>query len=318
MKRLFTKVKQSFIIAKKREEYLKVFSNIRYFTESNIKVHEIELFLDIRIDDYDEVFIQTYFSKYEYLYEKLNIMTVIIYISFIEELKTKVIKDLLKKLLYPFVLLTVAIVTLFIFKHSLIRLLNDFITPTLTLLVNIFYFLSILAMILLFIGLIIVLIVHKNNDKYLMLYNLISHKSILSIIEVYYIKIITYLLLIAYKDGMSTSSTMMLLRNFKGEPIVSNIAFYLTSDLEDGLGLDKSIRKMKTSKGFKRILTFAIQSDNYEHFLNLYNKQLDSQLEAEITKISKVIYTIAYVYIGLLIILFYKILGLPLSMIDSI
>lgn len=318
MKRLFTKVKQSFIIAKKREEYLKVFSNIRYFTESNIKIHEIELFLDIRIDDYDEVFIQTYFSKYEYLYEKLNIMTVLIYISFIEELKTKVIKDLLKKLLYPFVLLTVAIVTLFIFKHSLIRLLNDFITPTLTFLVNIFYFLSILAVILLFIGLIIVLIVHKNNDKYLMLYNLISHKSILSIIEVYYIKIITYLLLIAYKDGMSTSSTMMLLRNFKGEPIVSNIAFYLTSDLQDGLGLDKSIRKMKTSKGFKRILTFAIQSDKYEHFLNLYNKQLDSQLEAEITKISKVIYTIAYVYIGLLIILFYKILGLPLSMIDSI
>lgn len=318
MRHLFSTVKALYQKHQKTKALKQLFKDVAELSQSQLLIQDIELFLDVELSDFDENFINDHYKEYVYLFNKLNILALISYIDFINKMKEYLIKTITKKTIYPGILILTAIITLFIFRNSLMILLSDFTNYTLMIIIEIIYDLTIFLLLTLTSAFILVLLILRRKDYFLMSYRYISKLRIFRLVEIYHLKIITKLLLIAHEDGLSTQETFLLMNSFKGETLVSNIAYFVTSDLKEGHGLGQSIENMRLSQKFKKLLKFAIASENYHHFIASYYKQLDYELNREINKISKRIYFIAYVYIFVLVLLFYKILSLPMSMISSI
>lgn len=317
MKRLFTKVKQKILWKRNKQKHDNLFSDVNRLLQSQLSTQEIQLFLNVDFSKFDHKFLNTYYSDYIYLADTLNILALISYIDFISQIKKDIRNQVFKQTIYPIILLMTAVGTLYVFKNYLMTLLSDYVEPFLSVLVSTMYFLTQISILFLFLLLIVSVILVNRKDYYLMAYSKLFNLRFFKLHETYHLKLMIQFLIIAYEDGLSTGKTFELMNRFKGETIISNIAYFVSEDLTEGYGINKSIENMRLSETFKKVLKFAIESDRYYEFIKSYNIQLDEQFKHEIKIVSRYLYTVAYIYIIILVLLFYKIMGLPLALIDQ-
>lgn len=307
-----------FVVVRERKKYLDLFKSISILSDSKLSIMEMEIFLNIEISNFDKEFFNKYFQEYTSIIDNMNPLNSIVYISFNEELKTNIINSLLKKIIYPLFLIISSFVTLIIFKQSLLSLLKDYTTNKLNILVNLFYYFSLILIIIIIIILVFTSFLFKRKDLLILSFNRFRNISILEIIEIYYLKSFIYLLLLTHNEGYSTLETFVFINKLKSNQIVSNIAYFLNSDLEDGLGIEKSISNMRINDKFKNVLNYALKSSDFRQFVLAYDSFLDNDIKFQIDKLTKILFIFAYIYIAALLLLFYQIILLPLTMINTL
>lgn len=318
MKRLYTRVSAEFSEFKNHQKYLAEFISISELNQSKLSSLEIELFIGKKLSVYDIDFFQRYFKKYANLLKQLTNLQLIDYIVYVENLKQDLLLSLVKKIMYPLFLLLMAFITLHIFNFALLDVLVDYMTNPLNLMINIIYYLSFFTLIIIALLLIIVALAFKNPVTLIFSYNRLKQFKVFRIVENYYLSIFIHLLLNFYQSGNSTIETFKLINQFKSDPIISNLAYFLNSDLEDGVGVEAALNNMRVNADFKRVLLFAIKSSNFASILSSYSKIITNSLKTEISKITKYLYTVAYIYLVIIITLLYKVISLPISMLTQI
>lgn len=318
MKSLHTKIVAYF----KKENQLKYEVSLRkqliiYFN-SKMSIKEIELFLDIRLKDFNESYFKTYYPKYLKAFDEMNAINLLKYIDQVEGLKKELMQKVSKKLAYPLILIAFSLLVLIFFNNSVVPLLSDYINVSLHLIIKFTYYISLLL--LLGIILLVICLIYISRNKYiqLQLYNRFSNYQFMKIVQIYYEMNFVYLLLTYYDLAYSTKQIFSSIRKYKDNPIAANLAYYAENDLIDGEGLLSTINKMNISTIFKQVLNISINSNTFSQTLHSYNNNLNYQLDYQINKIGKIMYVFAYIYLMVLLIVFYSILSLPLQMINII
>lgn len=287
-------------------------------SHNSLKTNEIEEFLDIKISDFDYHYFKTYFSGYISLFEYLNNIELISYIVFNEKLKNNLKASLFKQIVYPIVLIVFAFITLITFKFSIIPMFAAFSDNSFLILINLFYYFSITLFVLSFLFTIIMIHVFRHPTYFILLYYRFYKFRFFKIIELYYICILSHLLAAFDKQGLSTFQTFELINKFKGNTIIANLAYFINSDLSEGVGLEKSILNMQINENFKRVLILGIKTNNYSKLLLQFNHKTVNDMNKEISYISKSLLFMSYFYIGIIVLLLYKILSLPIGLIDNL
>lgn len=291
---------------------------IAFLAENDLSPAEIESFLNISLLDFNQEFFTKAYKQYSNLLGYLNTIQLISYINFNEKFKKELFSSLSKKIIYPIFLIGFAFTTLVIFKFSILPLLESFGQSRAMIFINIFYYLSIIVTIIIVLIIILSIYVFKNPTYSIIVYFRLYNFRIFKVIESYYLTILAHLLISFDNQGLSTYQTFKLINKFKGSTIVSNLAYFVSSDLEEGAGLENSINNMKINDSFKNILILGIKSNKYNKLLLQYSKKLVYDIEREILYIARVLLVFAYVYIGIIVLVLYKILSLPLSLINQI
>ena len=318
MKQFLSKLKELLNTSITKDKNLVLINEITFLSENNLSISEIELFLDIKLTDFNKEYFNKYFSEYVNLINHLNTIQLIQYINFNEQFKKETLTLVFKKLFYPLFLIVFAFLTLTLFKFSLIQLFEDTLSNTLLVFINSIYFTSLTLIIFIILVALFILFTFRNTTYFLLIYHRIYKFRVLKPIELYFLNILTHLLLSFYKEGLSTKSTFELINQFKGNSVISNIAYFLNSDLEAGSSISDSIKNMKTTDEFKRVLLFAIKSNNFESLIGKYALKINEDLIRELNYLANVFSFLAYLYIGVVIVLLYKIISLPLSLIETL
>ncbi len=313
-----TSLKNSGIFKKSSNLKSETLDQIAFLAENDLSPSEIESFLNISLLEFNEEFFTKGYSQYTSLLGQLNTLQLISYINFNEKLKKDLLQTLSKKIIYPIFLIGFAFVTLVIFKFSILPLLESFGQSRAMIFINIFYYLSIIVTIIIFSIIIFSIFIFKNPAYSIIVYLRLYNLRIFKVIESYYLTILCHLLISFDNQGLSTYQTFKLINKFKGSSIVSNLAYFVSSDLEAGAGLENSIDNMKINDSFKNILILGIKSNKYNQLLSQYSKKLVYDIDREISYIAKSLLVFAYVYIGIIVLVLYKILSLPLSLINQI
>ncbi len=281
-------------------------------------MHEIEQFIGFDFNSYNLNYFEKYFKSYVNLHQHLNILELIAYISFNEKLKTEIEDKLVKKLIYPLLLIIFAFITLSIFKYSVLPLFSSFTNQDSHSIVSFLYYFSIFLFLILILISIFTLYTFKHPALFIVLYYQFYKLRIFKIIETYYICLLSHLLIVFDKQGLSTYQTFTLINKFKGNTIIANLAYFVKVDLSKGKGLAKSIENMHINDNFKNIILMGGATNNYNKLLSQYSLKASNDIFTEIEFISKIVLTFAYIYIGLIVIVLYKILSLPISLISDI
>ena len=281
-----------------------------------MSVKEIESFLDINFQNLNKNYFLNNFNKYANLCDNLNVLEVISFISFDQSLKKRIKSLIAKNISYPIFLIFFGFFTLTIFKFSLLPLLSDFSITFTIFLVNVIFYFSIIFFILIFLLTFLLFFTFSNPAYFILIYYKLYQFRLFKTIELYYLSILSHLLISFDKEGLSTQQTFKLINKFKNNTIIANLAYFVSANLESGNSFNKSIEKMQVSKNFKNILLLGIKSGRYQQLLHEYQKKTVSNLKNEILFISKVLSFTAYMYIAIIIVLLYKIISIPLEMLN--
>lgn len=318
IKTLITSLHSVKITNKTDKKAINIFEDVSFLAKNNLSISEIEQFLGIKLSDYDKVYFEKNFHKYTNLFDHLNVLELIAYINFDQTLKKNLLYSLAKKIIYPTVLIVFAFITLLTFKFSVLPLFESFGSKSTLAAVNIFYAISIIMFISIVFLAVFTLYIFKRPTYFIMFYYRFYQFRLFRIIELYYISILCHLLISFDKQGLSTFATFKLINKFKGNTIIANLAYFVSADLEEGTGFRKSIENMQIDQNFKNVVVMGMQSGKYRQLLLQYGEKTIMDIESQISYISKFLLIITYLYIGIIVLMLYRILSLPISLIEYI
>lgn len=231
-------------------------------------------------------------------------------------------KEIEKNLIYPFVLLFVAISGLYLFDNygldSIIMMLksfnNDFnflipIRIIFKIIVYLFYF-----------GLIIFVILYfyfKKEKNISIFYLLIVNNFKNSLIHVYFCKEFINLFMICANLGYKTKDILKALKALHNKPIVSLLAFHLEEYLLNGESLKEASKQKYFDETLSKFINVAIYTNDYLYILNNYLLISDKRIKDAIKKMTSFIQIGSYLFIGLIIVFIYQILFLPMQAISN-
>ena len=303
---------------KSKTKDIELLEEVTFLAQNNLSTNEIEEFLGIKLSDFNEEYFKKNFYKYHNLFSTLNSLELIAYISFDQKLKKSLTSSLIKKIMYPVFLIVFAFVTLITFKFSILPLFESFSDKSFLVVINLFYYASLSSFLFIIIFSIFTIYIFKNPTYFIILYYRFYKFRVFKIIELYYISVLSHLLISFDNQGLSTFQTFELINKFKGNTIIANLAYFVSVDLADGAGLENSIKNMQIDENFKNILIMGMRTNNYNILLNKYNDKNIRDIYKEIDYISRLLLITSYLYIGIIVLLLYKILSLPISLMDQI
>lgn len=318
MKTLLKSLKSIEITTKIKKDELSKLEEITFLAENDLSPNEIEKFLGIKLTEYNQEYFNRNFKKYSTLLTHLNTLELIAYISFDQKLKKDLISEMAKKVIYPIILVVFAFITLVTFKFSILPLFANFSDKSSVLFINIFYYISITLFALLFLFSILLIYIFKNPTYFIIIYYRFYKFKIFKVIENYYISVFCHLLISFDNQGLSTFQTFKLINKFKGNTIIANLAYFVNADLEEGSGFEKSIANMQINNNFKNVVLMGMQTNKYNQLLNQFRQKTIKDIYKEINYLSQGLLLISYFYIGIIVLLLYKILSLPMALIDYI
>ena len=100
--------------------------------------------------------------------------------------------------------------------------------------------------------------------------------------------------------------------------IVGSIATEILFYLQNGASLEESFIQIKVfDSTFKKMLAYALASNRVHVFFDLYIKKCSLDLEKSVKKISMGIQLFSYISIGILVLIVYQIMMMPLNMLNQ-
>ena len=117
---------------------------------------------------------------------------------------------------------------------------------------------------------------------------------------------------------VSTIQCMSILQNIPGRPVVSYIASCLDADMKQGSSLEKAADSRLLESSLSRFIRTAVYASDTEKMLEGYLEMTRLRTETQIRRFSRTVQFISYVLIGILIVLMYRLLLMPMNMMQQI
>lgn len=245
-------------------------------------------------------------------------------LSFSNELiitKKKRRDELIKILIYPFLLLFGMIIGLLFFAIYLMPAMaslsmqfniNDNIASNDVLIKNIA-----ITIIIIFILLIIILLILFSETFLLKTYSFISKINRKSIIVDLYTEEFVYIYHECLKRGLSTIDSFNIISTIKEKSIPSFIAKSLDSELRKGKDLLSAMDNNYLSSSFIKFLNIALKTTTPEIIIASYVEYIRNRIDNRLKAYAKIVQSVVYGFIGILIIYIYRILMLPLTILEN-
>ena len=292
--------------------------NINIINNIKNKLNNGYLIEDI-ISNYTNTKFKLYFNSFSNILSFINSFNLATSLS----IKDKLIKDnIINNIKYPLFLLFTTIISIILFYlfafNNLISFSKSF-NQDILLIYNIRFISLLMVYIILFI-IIIIFIIYlyiKYNNKQVLLYVLLCNYLPISIFKEY----ISYQFILFYKQcllvNLKPYETLNILRNIKNKPIISYLAYIIYENLNNGNDLNESINNKYIDYKLYRFINLSIYTNNILELLNIYLNNTEQRINKFYHNITKYIQIFSYIMIGLLIILVYQIILMPLEIIGG-
>lgn len=252
-----------------------------------------------------------YFKYLRILSGKLNLSDALDCVNKIEKSSNTFFETLLKKISYPFFLLIFAFFMILFFSDYVFVQMKDYISNRM---VFVFIHLlkwgfgfAILSMI--FYLFLYYVLFYKYNSKMKCPFQLMKKMISLQFVCMYQALDKSYT---STQEILETLACM----DFS---VVGKVSNEILACLKNGKSLEESFLEIEVfDSDFKKMLVYALTSNQMHVFFDLYMKKCSLDLEKSVKKISTGIQLFSYISIGILVLIVYQIMMMPLNMLNQI
>lgn len=251
-----------------------------------------------------------YFKYLRILSGKLNLSDALDCVNKIEKSSNTFFETLLKKISYPFFLLIFAFFIILFFSDYVLVQMKDYISNRM---VFVFIHLlkwgfgfAILSMI--FYLFLYYVLFYKYNSKMKCPFQLMKKMISLQFVCMYQALDKSYT---STQEILETLACM----DFS---VVGKVSNEILVYLKHGKSLEESFLEIEVfDSDFKKMLIYALTSNQMHVFFDLYMKKCSLDLEKSVKKISTGIQLFSYMSIGILVLIVYQIMMMPLNMLNQ-
>lgn len=258
---------------------------------------------------------------YQHLHFFLNIASVSDAISYslqMKEFEGQFIKKLYKKLAYPLFILLFAFGTLFFFTSLILpQMMINFTVENQTLIImihfmEIFIYFVLSTAILIF--LLLIFMFYHNKFRYFFLRKVHS----ISILKQYTSYQLSGYLIVLSKKGIATIHTLLFLEQLNGNYLLKQCVNVIHNKLKQGYSFEDCIlENTYLCDLFKQNFKVGKQIDHVEQLYSIYMNQQEQKWDLSLKRITSFIQLFAYVFVGIMVIVVYQIMLIPLSMLQT-
>lgn len=120
------------------------------------------------------------------------------------------------------------------------------------------------------------------------------------------------------RQKLSTIQCMDILMHLPGRPVVSYIARMLDQEMRKGFSLEDAVHTDLLESSLSRFMKTAIYSSDCEKMLEGYLEMTKARTETQIRRFSRTVQFVSYLLIGVMIVLMYRLLLMPMNMMQRI
>jgi competence protein ComGB len=124
--------------------------------------------------------------------------------------------------------------------------------------------------------------------------------------------------LASVKRKVSTQKSLMVIMSLKQSPLASCIAKSLNAGLLEGETMDQAVHGAKVEESLQRFFRIAVHSGGAETMMQAYLERMRLKCLSQVKAYSKVVQLLSYSAIGLVLITVYRVLMLPMKLIQTI
>lgn len=288
-----------------------------------IENHDVKQALEQGVDIKQILTKGNYGKFYEHLSFFLNVQTVSQAIQGaleMERFEKGILQKLIKSSIYPTCILLFSYILLFFFTQMILpQMMMSFSSlhsSFLLLGVQWLHRLCIVVFSLICIGLMFYMLLHFHHSLRLQIYKnihtkLLLHKDHASFLFAGY-------LLELQKHGISTKESIYFLKEVKKASFFSLMIDDILLQLENGRDFIETLNKSEyLNHRFQTMIPLGIYSSQIEKTLKLFLTQQQYSWECLRKRISLTIQIIAYVFVGILVVIVYQMMLIPLSMLEQ-
>lgn len=251
-----------------------------------------------------------YFKYLRILSEKLNLSDSLNCVNKIEKSSNTFFETLLKKISYPFFLLIFAFIMILFFSDYVLVQMKDYISNRM-----VFVFIHLLKwgfgfaiLSIVFYLFLYYVLFYKYNSKMKCPFRLMKKMISLQFVCMYQALDKSYT---STQEILETLACM----DFS---VIGKVSNEILSCLKNGKNIEESFLEIEVfDSDFKKMLVYALTSNQMHVFFDLYMKKCSVDLEKSVKKISTGIQLFSYISIGILVLIVYQIMMMPLNMLNE-
>lgn len=251
-----------------------------------------------------------YFKYLRILSRKLNLSDALDCVNEIEKSSNAFFETLLKKISYPFFLLIFAFLMILFFSDYVLVQMKDYISNGM-----VFVFIHLLKwgfgftiLSIIFYLFLYYVLFYKYNSKMKCPFQLMKKMISLQFVCMYQALDKSYT---STQEILETLACM----DFS---VVGKVSNEILACLKNGKSLEESFLEIEVfDSDFKKMLVYALTSNQMHVFFDLYMKKCSLNLEKSVKKISTGIQLFSYISIGILVLIVYQIMMMPLNMLNQ-
>lgn len=251
-----------------------------------------------------------YFKYLRILSGKLNLSDALDCVNKIEKSSNTFFETLLKKISYPFFLLIFVFFMILFFSDYVLVQMKDYISNGM-----VFVFIHLLKwgfgftiLSIIFYLFLYYVLFYKYNSKMKCPFQLMKKMISLQFVCMYQALDKSYT---STQEILETLACM----DFS---VVGKVSNEILACLKNGKSLEESFLEIEVfDSDFKKMLVYALTSNQMHVFFDLYMKKCSLNLEKSVKKISTGIQLFSYISIGILVLIVYQIMMMPLNMLNQ-
>lgn len=120
------------------------------------------------------------------------------------------------------------------------------------------------------------------------------------------------------KRKIATKESLYIMKHMEGKPLVREIAENLDHSLEEGMEIQTAIAHSTAETALVRIFRIAVYASNCEDMMTGYLEMVRQRTIHEIHLYSRILQCISYSSVGLVILLVYQVLLMPIQMMQTL
>lgn len=232
-------------------------------------------------------------------------------------------EQLIKGLLYPCIMFVGVNIGIFLFESmvipSMLSLLSSFHAnnQAVFLVQDIVLFLS--KLILLFTIVICIILTIALDKQHIVKTNHRMHQYLPhGLLEQHASETFSYFYLACLQRGISTKESLQILMNLEEEPLVNDIAKQLNNMLVQGYSFEQALRSSYIEPILLRIFQIGMYSSNCIQLIQGYQKMVAQRTKRQIKRFTIIVQCEVYCLIGIVLILVYQVLLMPLDMMQML
>lgn len=120
------------------------------------------------------------------------------------------------------------------------------------------------------------------------------------------------------RQKLSTIQCMDILKKLPNRPVVSYIASQLDLAMKQGISLEEASNTELLESSLSRFMKTAVYSSDCERMLEGYLEMTKARTAVQISRFSRIVQLVSYLMIGVMIVLMYRLLMMPMNMMQQI